>query len=99
MWSEPAEDFPVARSGLIKFRPKRLSMTSTRLRGCERSPVVAVPGRPAMLIRPAWSLMGRMRYAYKMAVVTLVFLVPLSYVAYAYVSIQQSQTAFSAKER
>jgi methyl-accepting chemotaxis protein len=49
--------------------------------------------------RPAWALMGRLKYAYKIIIVASVLLVPLGFVVYAYLGIQQSQVEFSAKER
>jgi diguanylate cyclase (GGDEF)-like protein len=49
--------------------------------------------------RPAAALVGRLRYAHKFIVVGLVLLVPLGFVAKAYVDLQRSQIAFSAKER
>ena len=51
------------------------------------------------LLRPATALIGRLRYAQKFAVVGLVLLVPLGFVATAYVGLQRDQIAFSAKER
>jgi diguanylate cyclase (GGDEF)-like protein len=57
-------------------------------------------GGPSLLVfRPAAALVGRLRYAQKFVVVGLVLLVPLGYVAKAYVDLQRSQIAFSAKER
>jgi len=53
----------------------------------------------AGLFRPAARLLGRLRYAQKFAVVGLVLLVPLGFVAGAYVDLQRDQIAFSAKER
>ena len=49
--------------------------------------------------RPAAALVGRLRYAQKFVVVGLVLLVPLGLVSQAYVGGQQSQIAFSVKER
>src|SRR6266516_3228144 len=49
--------------------------------------------------RPATALVGRLRYAQKFAVVGIVLLVPLGFVAAAYVQSQDQQIAFSAKER
>jgi diguanylate cyclase (GGDEF)-like protein len=51
------------------------------------------------LFRPAAALVGRLRYAQKFVVVGLVLLVPLGFVATAYVDLQRNQIAFSAKER
>src|SRR5438552_14984889 len=51
------------------------------------------------LLRPAAMLVGRLRYAKKFAVVGLVLFLPLGLVAKAYVDLQHSQIAFSAKER
>jgi methyl-accepting chemotaxis protein len=51
------------------------------------------------LLRPGWIVMGRLSYAYKIAVVALLFLLPLGFVVKAYVDIQSSQVDFSAKER
>src|SRR3954468_4542703 len=48
---------------------------------------------------PATALMARLRYAHKFVVVGLVLLIPLGFVASAYVQLQHSQIAFSAKER
>jgi hypothetical protein len=44
-------------------------------------------------------MLGRLRYAYKILVVPVVLLVVLGFVAKAYVDVQHSQVAFSAKER
>ena len=49
--------------------------------------------------RPATALVGRLRYAQKFTVVGIVLLVPLGFVATAYVQSQREQIAFSAKER
>src|SRR2546423_12848501 len=49
--------------------------------------------------RPATALVGRLRYAHKFVVVGIVLLVPLGFVATAYVQSQHQQIAFSAKER
>jgi diguanylate cyclase (GGDEF)-like protein len=48
---------------------------------------------------PAAALIGRLRYAQKFVVVGLVLLIPLGFVATAYVGLQRDQSAFSAKER
>jgi len=48
---------------------------------------------------PARALLGRLRYGQKILLVTLVLLLPLGFVVYAYVDIQRGQVAFSAKER
>jgi X-X-X-Leu-X-X-Gly heptad repeat protein len=48
---------------------------------------------------PASVLLGRLRYAYKIALVTVVLLLPLGFVTWGYVDIQRGQVAFSAKER
>ena len=51
------------------------------------------------LFSPAVGLLGRLRYAYKILVVPVVLLLLLGFVAKAYVDLQRSQVAFSAKER
>jgi methyl-accepting chemotaxis protein len=51
------------------------------------------------LFSPAMGLLGRLRYAYKILVVPAVLLLLLGFVAKAYVDLQHSQVAFSAKER
>ncbi|MDQ1657389.1 MAG: hypothetical protein QOD41_2472 [Cryptosporangiaceae bacterium] len=51
------------------------------------------------LFRPAAALVGRLKYAQKFVVVGLVLLIPLGLVTQAYVGLQRSQIAFSAKER
>jgi methyl-accepting chemotaxis protein len=51
------------------------------------------------LFSPAMGLLGRLRYAYKILVVPAVLLLLLGFVAKAYVDLQRSQVAFSAKER
>ena len=51
------------------------------------------------VFRPAAALIGRMRYAQKFVVVGLVLLIPLGFVAAAYVGLQRDQIAFSVKER
>ncbi|GAA2706250.1 hypothetical protein [Actinoplanes palleronii] len=51
------------------------------------------------MFSPASRLLGRLRYAYKILLVTLVLLLPLGFVTWGYVGIQSSQVAFSAKER
>ncbi len=48
---------------------------------------------------PAAHLVGRLRYAQKFAVVGLVLLLPLGFVARAYVQLQNDRIAFSARER
>ena len=48
---------------------------------------------------PAAALIGRLRYAQKFVVVGLVLLIPLGFVAAAYVGLQRDQIAFSVKER
>ena len=52
-----------------------------------------------VLFGAAAALIGRLRYAQKFVVVGLVLLVPLGFVAAAYVGLQRNQIAFSAKER
>ncbi|GLZ01960.1 EAL domain-containing protein [Actinoplanes sp. NBRC 103695] len=52
-----------------------------------------------LLFGPAAALIGRLRYAQKFVVVGLVLLIPLGFVASAYVELQRDQIAFSAKER
>jgi methyl-accepting chemotaxis protein len=51
------------------------------------------------LFSPAVSMLGRLRYAYKILVVPVVLLVVLGFVAKAYVDLQHGRVAFSAKER
>jgi methyl-accepting chemotaxis protein len=51
------------------------------------------------LFSPAAGMLGRLRYAYKILVVPVVLLLLLGFVAKAYVDLQRSQVAFSAKER
>jgi diguanylate cyclase (GGDEF)-like protein len=51
------------------------------------------------LFAPAAALVGRLRYAQKFLVVGLVLLIPLGFVATAYVQLQNAQRAFSGKER
>src|SRR5512133_464530 len=51
------------------------------------------------LFQPATAVVGRLKYAQKFVVVGLVLLVPLGFVATAYVQLQRAQLAFSAKER
>lgn len=51
------------------------------------------------LFSPAVDMLGRLRYAYKILVVPVVVLLLLGFVAKAYVDLQRSQVAFSAKER
>jgi methyl-accepting chemotaxis protein len=51
------------------------------------------------MFTPASRLLGRMKYAYKIILVTLVLLLPLSFVTWGYVDMQQGQVAFSATER
>ena len=53
----------------------------------------------APLFGPAAALIGRLRYAHKFVVVGLVLLIPLGFVATAYVGLQRDQIAFSARER
>lgn len=48
---------------------------------------------------PATALVGRLRYAQKFVVVGLVLMVPLGFVAQAYVNLQQSQIELSKRER
>ena len=52
-----------------------------------------------VLFGAAAALIGRLRYAQKFVVVGLVLLIPLGFVAAAYVGLQRNQIAFSAKER
>src|SRR6266545_3653261 len=56
-------------------------------------------GPVGWLFSPAVRLLGRLRYAYKILVVPVVLLLLLAFVAKAYVDLQRSQVAFSAKER
>ena len=51
------------------------------------------------LFVPAIALLGRLRYAYKIVLVTLVLLLPLGFVTWGYIDIQTGQVAFSEKER
>jgi methyl-accepting chemotaxis protein len=51
------------------------------------------------LLAPAGLLLGRLRYAQKIVLVTVVLLLPLGFVVKGYVDIQRGQVAFSAKER
>ncbi|MBG0832501.1 methyl-accepting chemotaxis protein [Planomonospora sp. ID67723] len=51
------------------------------------------------LFRPASMLLGRLKYAHKILLVTVVLLLPLAFVTWGYVDIQRTQVAFSAKER
>ena len=51
------------------------------------------------MFSPAKALLGRLRYAYKIILVTVVLLLPLGFVTWGYVGIQADQVAFSAKER
>ncbi|HEX6675103.1 MAG TPA: methyl-accepting chemotaxis protein [Actinomycetes bacterium] len=48
---------------------------------------------------PAGRLLGRLRYAHKILLVTVVLLLPLGFVANGYVELERGQVAFSAKER
>lgn len=50
-------------------------------------------------VRPAAALMARLRYAQKFALIAVVMLAPLAYVAWEYRGSQQRQIDFSAKER
>jgi methyl-accepting chemotaxis protein len=50
-------------------------------------------------VDPAAGVMDRLRYAWKFAVIATVLLAPLAYVGHAYLQQQNSQIAFSAKER
>jgi diguanylate cyclase (GGDEF)-like protein len=52
-----------------------------------------------LLFGAAATLIGRLRYVQKFVVVGLVLLIPLGFVATAYVGLQRDQIAFSAKER
>jgi methyl-accepting chemotaxis protein len=51
------------------------------------------------LFSPAVGVLARLRYAYKILVVPVVLLLLLGFVAKAYVDLQRSRVAFSAKER
>jgi methyl-accepting chemotaxis protein len=51
------------------------------------------------LFSPAVGMLGRLRYAYKILVVPVLLLLVLGFVAKAYVDLQRTQVAFSAKER
>ena len=59
----------------------------------------AAPRLLAGLFRPAAVLLGRLRYVRKFALVGMVLLVPLGFVAGAYVDLQRDQIDFSAEER
>ncbi|GIJ54789.1 putative bifunctional diguanylate cyclase/phosphodiesterase [Virgisporangium aurantiacum] len=59
----------------------------------------AAARRLAGLFRPAAVLLGRLRYIRKFVLVGLVLLVPLGFVAGAYVDLQRDQIDFSAEER
>jgi len=52
-----------------------------------------------LLFGAAAALIGRLRYVQKFVVVGLVLLIPLGFVATAYVGLQRDQIAFSVKER
>jgi methyl-accepting chemotaxis protein len=52
-----------------------------------------------MVFRLADVVMGRLRYAQKILLVTVVLLLPLGFVTYGYVDIQRGQVAFSQLER
>ncbi|WP_051385441.1 methyl-accepting chemotaxis protein [Actinokineospora inagensis] len=51
------------------------------------------------LFAPASALLGRLKYAYKILLLTVVLLLPLGFVAWGYIGIQTSQVDFSAQER
>ena len=51
------------------------------------------------LFSPAVAMLARLRYAYKILVIPVVLLLLVGFVAKAYVDLQRSQVAFSAKER
>src|SRR5437868_2399916 len=51
------------------------------------------------LFLPAVSLIGRLKYAYKIILVPALLLLPLGMVTKGYLDIQSGQVAFSAKER
>ena len=51
------------------------------------------------LFLPAIALLGRLKYAYKILLVTVVLVLPLGFVTWGYIDIQTRQVAFSAKER
>ncbi|MBM7773357.1 methyl-accepting chemotaxis protein [Actinokineospora baliensis] len=51
------------------------------------------------LFAPASALLGRLKYAHKILLLTVVLLLPLGFVAWGYIGIQSSQIDFSAKER
>lgn len=53
----------------------------------------------AATFRPATTLVGRLRYAQKFILVGFVLLLPLGFIAAAYVGTQRVQTALSVKER
>jgi methyl-accepting chemotaxis protein len=53
----------------------------------------------AFVFRPADLVMGSLRYAQKILLVTAVLLLPLGLVTYGYVDIQRKQVAFSERER
>jgi methyl-accepting chemotaxis protein len=62
-----------------------------------------VTNRKGVNVNWLWSpvvwLLGRLRYPHKLLLVILVLLVPLGFVATAYIELQRGQVAFSAKER
>jgi methyl-accepting chemotaxis protein len=51
------------------------------------------------MFTPASRLLGRLKYAYKIVVVTVVLLLPLGFITWGYVDIQHGQVGFSTKER
>jgi methyl-accepting chemotaxis protein len=51
------------------------------------------------LFRPATLLLGRLRYAQKIVLISLVLLLPLGFVTWGYVGVQSGQVDFSATER
>ncbi|GAA3043386.1 methyl-accepting chemotaxis protein [Actinokineospora globicatena] len=51
------------------------------------------------LFAPASALLGRLKYAYKILLLTVVLVLPLGFVTYGYIGIQTAQVDFSAKER
>jgi methyl-accepting chemotaxis protein len=51
------------------------------------------------VLSPATAWLGRLKYAYKIVLVTVVLLLPLGFVTWGYIDIQTGQVAFSGKER
>jgi diguanylate cyclase (GGDEF)-like protein len=60
---------------------------------------IVVTRAAGLMFGAAAALIGRLRYAQKFVVVGLVLVIPLGFVAAAYVGLQRDQIAFSVKER